>query len=93
MPPRARGRHPGDRSACLRGLGDGQAEGLELHLEEMLVDLPVIDRDAFLDAEPDDLVTIHAELVRELLRRQVVRHASASFEHQKSPPAQDARSG
>src|ERR1041384_931882 len=50
------------------------ADGLELGLEEVLVDLPLIDRDAFRDAELDDLVALHVELLRELLRRQVIRH-------------------
>ena len=33
-------------------------------------------------------VAVDAQLLRELVRRQVVRHVVSSFEHQKSPPAQ-----
>src|SRR5205809_816380 len=45
---------------------------LQLGLEEELVDLSLVDRHALLDAELDDLLAIHPELLRELLGRQVV---------------------
>jgi hypothetical protein len=45
-----------------------------LSLEEVLVDLAVVDGDALLDAKLDDRLAIDAELLRELLGRQVVRH-------------------
>jgi hypothetical protein len=40
-----------------------------LSLEEALVDLAVIDRDGLLDADPDDLVSIETQLLRQLFRR------------------------
>ena len=42
---------------------------LELSLEEALVDLALVDRDGLLDADPDDLVSIETQLLRQLLRR------------------------
>ena len=51
----------GRRPACTRRL--------ELSLEEALVDLAVVDRDGLLDADPDDLVSIETQLLRQLLRR------------------------
>src|SRR5262245_24611093 len=75
-----------------RGRGGSGPDGLERCLEERLVDLPVVDRDAFLDADADDLVAVHPRLLGELFGRQVVGHA-ASFWQRKSPPAQSARVG
>src|SRR5688500_9943262 len=40
----------------------------------MLVDLPLVDRDAFRDTELDDRLAVHVELLRELFGRQVIRH-------------------
>jgi hypothetical protein len=48
---------------------------LELCREESLVDLPLIDRNTLLEAETDHLLAIHVHLLRQLLGRQVVRHA------------------
>ena len=63
------------RRIVLGGLGDGHAQRLHLCLEEVLVDLALVNRDALLDAELDDRIAVHAELVRELLGRQVIRHS------------------
>ena len=68
------------------GLRDGQSAGLELNLEQVLVDLSLIDRDALLDAELDDRIAVDAELVRELFRRQVIRHASPPLSNKKARP-------
>src|SRR3990172_2503281 len=61
------------------------ADGLELGLEQGLVDLAVVDRDALLDAEPDDRLAVDTELLRELLGRQVVRHAGVLLQASKKP--------
>ena len=44
-----------------------RAGGLELRLEEGLVDLAVVDRDGLLEADANDLVAVDAQLFRELL--------------------------
>src|SRR3954454_5568528 len=66
---------------CPPALGGCSARADELaivlrtdDLEEGLVDLAVVDRHVLLEAEPDDLLAIHAVLLRELLGRQVIRH-------------------
>ena len=65
-----------------------RADGLERRLEQRLVDLAVIDRYAFLDADADDLVAIHPRLLGELFGRQVVGHAASSGrENGKKKPA------
>jgi len=43
-----------------------------------LVDLPVVDRDALLEADPDHVFTVDAGLLRQLVRRQVVGHLAPS---------------
>src|SRR5437764_4139662 len=65
------------------------SEGLELRLEQGLVDLPLVDRDALLDTEADDLAALDAQLLRQLVRRQVVRHVAPSSPR-KSPSARGA---
>ena len=57
-------------------LNDREADGFGLGLEKMLVDLAVVDRHAFFDAQLDDHVAVDAELDRQLLGRQMIRHAS-----------------
>src|SRR5918911_938105 len=52
------------------------AQRLELCLEQGLVDLPLVDRDALLDADADDLAPVDAQLLRQLVRRQVIRHVT-----------------
>src|SRR4051794_15162647 len=44
--------------------------------EQALVDLAVVDRHRLLVAQPDHLFALQVELLGELLRRQMVRHAS-----------------
>ena len=62
--PGERWRHPVRvREPGSGGLRDGQTAGLELNLEQVLVDLAVIDRDALLDAELDDRIAVDAELL------------------------------
>ena len=56
-----------------------RVQRLELGLEERLVDLALVDRHAFLDAQPDHVLPLHTKLLRELVRRQVVRHAWSSL--------------
>src|SRR5438132_8312132 len=51
-------------------------ERLELDLEEVFVDLPLVDRHALLHADADDLLPFHAQLLGQLLGGQVVRHAA-----------------
>ena len=51
------------------------AQRLELRREERLVDLALVDRHALLDADADDLLAVDAELLGQLFRRQMVRHA------------------
>src|SRR5947207_14994674 len=77
------GRQPG--SVRLRR----RAQRLELCLEQGLVDLPLVDRDALLDADADDLAPVDAQFLRQLVRRQVVRHV-APLRPRKSPPARGA---
>src|SRR5436190_13453961 len=48
---------------------------LKLRLEERLVDLALVDRHALLQADADDLLALDPELLRQLLRRQVIRHS------------------
>src|SRR5438876_11019597 len=62
----------------LRGSLGAGADCLELGLEERLVDLALIDRDAFLDTNADDRLAIDPQLLGELLWRQVVRHTQTS---------------
>src|SRR5207247_63582 len=49
-------------------------DGLQLRLEERLVDLALVDRNAFLAADLEDFLPLDSELLRQLLRRQVVGH-------------------
>ena len=62
---------------------------LELCLEQVLVDLALVDRDAFRDAELDDRFAVHVELLRELVGRQVIRHRPCPLSATKKPA--DAR--
>src|SRR2546430_1204645 len=68
------------------------ADRFELRLEERLVDLALIDRDTLLDAELDHFGPLDAELLRELLWRQVVCHL-APFPGIKKPAALSAPTG
>src|SRR5205823_687598 len=52
---------------------------LQLGLEEVLVDLPVVDRHPFLHADADHLLPIDSELFRQFLGREVIRHPTYSF--------------
>src|SRR3990170_2623245 len=84
----SRDRDPRERIPVLRWLMGrlrDAADGLELGLEQGLVDLAVVDRDALLDAEPDDRLAVDTELLRELLGRQVVRHAGVLLQASKKP--------
>src|SRR5215213_11573205 len=54
------------------------ADRLQLRLEEELVDLALMDRHALLEAHPDHFLPVDAKLLRQLLRRQVVRHVSST---------------
>ena len=66
------------REEALAAAGQAFSGGrLELRLEERLVDLALVDRHALLDAEADDVLPLHADLLGELLRRQVVWHRSS----------------
>src|SRR5579862_4837344 len=56
------------------GASAGERELLADSLEEALVDLAVVDRDSLLVAEPDDVFALHSVLLRQLIRRQVIRH-------------------
>src|SRR6185312_9763842 len=56
----------------------------ELGLEQVLVDLALVNRDALRDTEPDDRLAVHVELLRELLGRQVIRHRAL-------PPSSDKK--
>jgi hypothetical protein len=60
-------------------------------LEQALVDLPVVDRNRLLNADPDDLVAFDSELLRQLLRRQVIGHERSSLRRRKSPPVRSGR--
>jgi hypothetical protein len=51
-------------------------ERLQLRLEEELVDLSLVDRDAFLHADPDHLLPVDSELLGQFFRRQVIRHST-----------------
>jgi hypothetical protein len=73
------------------GLRDGP-ERLELRLEQGLVDLALVDRHAFLHADPDHFHPVDAELLGQLLWRQVIRHASPSLGNKK-PAALSAQTG
>src|SRR4029079_10189550 len=53
-------------------------ERFELRCKERLVDLALVDGDAFLDAHPNHFLPVDAELLRKLIGRQVIRHWSAS---------------
>ena len=66
------------RGGALMRLGHG-AQRLELRLEERLVDLALVDRHAFLDADADHFLPVDAQLLRELVRRQVICHSSSSL--------------
>src|SRR5437588_2170666 len=68
----------------MRGWRGGQR--LKLRLEERLVDLALVDRHALLQADPDDLLALDPELLRQLLRRQVIRHSQLLLCTRKSPP-------
>src|SRR3984893_13778231 len=46
---------------------------LELRLEQCLVDLALVDRHAFLDADADDLLAVDPEFLGQLLGREVIR--------------------
>ena len=67
-------------------------ERLQLRLEERLVDLAVVDRDRLLHADLDHLLAIDPELLRQLLRREVVRHLT-SPRTRKNPPRTLAQTG
>src|ERR671939_2099899 len=60
-----------------------RAQRLELCLEQGLVDLPLVDRNALLDADADDLAPLDAQLLRQLVRRQVVRHVAPPWSTKK----------
>src|SRR5919109_1582263 len=64
-------------------------ERLQLCLEQGFVDLALVDRDALLDADADDLAPVDAQLLRQLVRRQVIGHVAPSSSR-KSPPARGA---
>jgi hypothetical protein len=61
------------------------ADRLQLRLEEELVDLALVDRDAFLEADTDHLRAIDPELLRQLFRREVIRHDAPSSTETKKP--------
>src|SRR3712207_7566360 len=71
-----------------------RAQRFQLSPEQRLVDLPLVDRHALLDAETDDLLPVDPHLLRELFRGQVVRHARSSsrLRQQKTRRAQDRKS-
>src|SRR6185436_771707 len=81
--PREAPRELARKARLVGGRGRG-ADGLELGLEQMLVDLALVDRDALRDTEPDDRLAVHVELLRELLGRQVIRHRAL-------PPSSDKK--
>ncbi len=66
------------RKVCLGSLGH-RPERLQLGLEEVLVDLALVDRHAFLHAEPDHLLPVDLQLFRQLFGREVIRHSACSF--------------
>ena len=63
---------------------------MELSLEQRLVDLSLVDRHVFLEADPDHLVPVDPDLLRELVGRQVVGHFAPST---KKPAAHNALAG
>src|SRR5437763_855793 len=69
------------------------AERLELCLEQRLVDLALVDRNALLDTEADHFLPVDPELLGELVRREVVCHDAPVLEQQKSPAALRAGEG
>jgi hypothetical protein len=72
------------RCSVLRGQG---SQRLELRLEQRLVDLPLIDRHVFLEADADHFIASDPDFLREVVRRQVVGHLAPSrFTPRKSPP-------
>src|ERR1041384_2217200 len=85
----------GDGGSCRRRRSSGfRAERCQLRLEERLVDLSLVDRDAFLHADPDHLLPIDPQLFRQFLRREVIRHAGLLLPRaRKNPPAPSAQTG
>src|SRR5207248_8037654 len=63
-----------------------RADRGELRLEEELVDLSLIDRHPLLHADPDHLLPIDSELLRQFFGREVIRHAACapSFGYEKA---------
>src|SRR6478672_13341759 len=88
---RRRRRSPPDA----RGLRCGllRRECLQLRLEEVLVDLPLIDRHALFDAHPDHLLPVETELFRQFFGREVIRHWLAPSPGTKKPAARNALAG
>ena len=72
-------------------LGGRRADRLQLCREEALVDLALIDRDSLFDADPDDLGAVDSELLRQLLRREVVRLDAPSSREMKKPTGASLR--
>ena len=70
-----------------RASGAARAQRRELSLEEGLVDLALVDRHAFLHTDADHLLAIDSHLLRELLGRQVVRHAAPPLLGRAKKPA------
>src|SRR5439155_12186766 len=60
------------------------AERLELCLEQRLVDLALVDRNALLDTEADHFLPVDPELLGKLVRREVVCHDAPVLEQQKA---------
>ena len=67
-------------------LGRERSDRGQLRLEQRLVDLAVVDRDVLLDADPDHLVAVDADLLRQLLGRQMIGHVAPLVVARKSPP-------
>src|SRR5205823_1770971 len=88
---RRRRKSPPD-ARCLR-CGLLRGECLQLRLEEVLVDLPVVDRHALFDTHPDHLLPVETELLRQFFGREVIRHRSAPFPGTKKPAARNALAG
>src|SRR5262245_18901279 len=83
---RRRRRNPPDALIGLV-LGLRRPDCLQLCLEEVLVDLPVVDRHALFDAHPDHLLPVETELLRQFFGREVIRHRLCSFRlERKNPP-------
>jgi len=74
-------------------LGLRRPECLQLRLEEVLVDLPVVDRHALFDAHLDHLLPVETELFRQFFGREVIRHRLGSFPGTKKPAARNALAG